>query len=116
METITLIALIGLLMLVSYDIGAKKGSKIDNRIKSPVELIKEAKKNKEQREMTFNGMNANEWAKNSKSVWEDLPFPRSESKVTDQDIIQEEVYSKIVYFLLCQVQVQMDLFQHFRLV
>jgi uncharacterized membrane protein (DUF106 family) len=51
METITLIALIGLLMLVSYDIGAKKGSKIDNRIKSPVELIKEAKKNKEQREM-----------------------------------------------------------------
>jgi uncharacterized membrane protein (DUF106 family) len=38
-------------MLVSYDIGAKKGSKIDNRIKSPVELIKEAKKNKEQREM-----------------------------------------------------------------
>jgi uncharacterized membrane protein (DUF106 family) len=51
METITLIALIGLLMLVSYDIGAKKSSKIDNRIKSPVELIKEAKKNKEQREM-----------------------------------------------------------------
>ena len=61
-----------------------------------VSSIEEQNKNKEQREMTFNGMNANEWAKNSKSVWEDLPFPRSESKVIDQDIIQEEVYSKIV--------------------
>ena len=39
METITLIALIGLLMLVSYDIGARKSSKIDNRIKSTVDLI-----------------------------------------------------------------------------
>ena len=61
-----------------------------------VSSIEEQNKNKEQREMTFNEMNANEWAKNSKSVWEDLPFPRSESKVIDQDIIQEEVYSKIV--------------------
>ena len=61
-----------------------------------VNSLEEQNRNKEQREMTFNGMNANEWAKNSKSVWEDLPFPRSESKVIDQDIIQEEVYSKIV--------------------
>ena len=51
METITLIALIGLLMLVSNDIGARKSSKIDNRIKGPIELVKEAKKNKEQRQM-----------------------------------------------------------------
>lgn len=58
--------------------------------------LEEENKIKEQREMTFNGMNANEWAKNSKSVWEDLPFPRSEFKVIDQDVIQEEVFSKII--------------------
>lgn len=56
----------------------------------------ELKKNKEQREMTFNGMTANEWATSSRSVWEDLPFPRSESKIVKQDVIGEEVYSKIL--------------------
>ncbi len=56
----------------------------------------EIKKNKGQREITFNGMTANEWAISSRSVWEDLPFPRSESKIVKQDVIGEEVYSKIL--------------------
>ena len=56
----------------------------------------ELNKTKEQRELTFNGMSANEWATSSRSVWDDLPFPRSESKITDEDIIQEDVYSRIL--------------------
>lgn len=56
----------------------------------------ENEKNKEQRDITFNGMTANEWASSSRSVWKDLPFPRSETKIIDQDIIQEEVYTRIL--------------------
>ena len=56
----------------------------------------ELNKAKEQRELTFNGMSANEWATSSRSVWDDLPFPRSESKIVDEDIIQEDVYSRIL--------------------
>ena len=34
-----------------------------------ISSIEEHNKEREQRESTFNGMSANEWAKNSKSVW-----------------------------------------------
>jgi DNA modification methylase len=75
-----------------------------------INSVEEHNKEKEQRENTFNGMSANEWAKNSKSVWEDLPFPRSESKVTNQDIIQEEVYEKILCMYSKEGDVVLDPF------
>ena len=75
-----------------------------------ISSIEEHNKEREQRESTFNGMSANEWAKNSKSVWEDLPFPRSESKVTNQDIIQEEVYEKILCMYSKEGDVVLDPF------
>lgn len=56
----------------------------------------EIEKEKEQKEVTFNGLSANEWAMSSRSVWKDLPFPRSENKVIDEDIIREEVYTRIL--------------------
>ena len=67
-------------------------SKKDIYINSEDELIKD----REQREITFNGLTANEWAIASRSVWKDLPFPRSESKIIDEDVISEEVYAKIL--------------------
>lgn len=61
-----------------------------------INSLEEVTKDKEQREITFNGMTANEWASSSRSVWKDLPFPRSENKIVDEDVIQEEVYSRIL--------------------
>jgi hypothetical protein len=61
-----------------------------------VDSVEESQKEKIQRESTFNGLSASEWAKGSRSVWNDLPFPRSENKVSGQDVIDEEVYARII--------------------
>ena len=73
----------------------------------------EIDKNKEQRELTFNGMTANEWASSSRSVWDDLPFPRSETKVVDEDIIGEEVFSRILLMYSKEDDVVLDPFMNF---
>lgn len=75
-----------------------------------VTSLEENNKDKEQRDITFNGMNANEWASSSRSVWKDLPFPRSETKITDQDIIQEEVYSRILLMYSKEQDIVIDPF------
>ena len=43
MEIITTILLVGLLMLISFNMGAKKGVNTIDRTKGPIERIKEAK-------------------------------------------------------------------------
>jgi DNA modification methylase len=61
-----------------------------------IDSIEEFNKEKSQRESTFNGLSASEWAKGSRSVWNDLPFPRSENKVFGQDVIDEDVFARII--------------------
>lgn len=60
-------------------------------------ILESEDKSKIQRETTFNGMSANEWATSSKSVWKDLPFPRSDTKVVSDDVIDEEVFARIIF-------------------
>lgn len=55
MEIIAVVLLVGLLMIVSFNIGAKKGAVGGNNIKSPIEKIREhkeeKKKEKERKEL-----------------------------------------------------------------
>ena len=55
MEIITIVLLVGLLMIVSFNMGAKRGAVSGNNIKSPIEKIKdykeEKKKEKERKEL-----------------------------------------------------------------
>lgn len=53
-------------------------------------------KEKNQRDITFNSMTANEWARNSRSVWKDMPTPRNYSFYDNGEIIPEEVCDKII--------------------
>ena len=48
-----------------------------------INKIHDYKKIKEQKDLTFNGMSATEWAKHSKSVYKDIP-PMKENEHFDE--------------------------------
>ncbi|MDD6302045.1 MAG: DNA methyltransferase [Bacillales bacterium] len=52
---------------------------------------------KEQRDLTFNGMSATEWALNSKSVWKDMPSMKVDSRIQGMDVLPNDLIDKIIY-------------------
>ena len=51
---------------------------------------------KEQRNQSFNGMSASEWAKHSRSVWKDLPSLKEDSRLKKMVILPVELIDRIV--------------------
>lgn len=56
----------------------------------------EYEKLKEQRNQSFNGMSASEWAKHSRSVWKDLPTLKEDSRLKRMVILPVELIDRIV--------------------
>ena len=63
-------------------------------------MTKKEEKNKEQRDLTFNGMTATEWAHHSRSVWKDLPSPKEYSKIPNMDVLPLELLDKLINLAL----------------
>lgn len=51
---------------------------------------------KEQKDLTFNGMSATEWAKHSKSVYKDIPPMRENDHFDDMKIIPLELIDRLI--------------------
>ena len=59
-------------------------------------MTKKEEKNKEQRDLTFNGMTATEWAHHSRSVWKDLPSPKEYSKIPNMVVLPLELLYRLI--------------------
>ncbi len=58
--------------------------------------LEKIKRSKEQREITFNGMTATEWALNSRSVWKDIPSEREDARLPGINILPIELLDRII--------------------
>lgn len=60
------------------------------------EEIERIKRKKEQRNLTFNGMTATEWAKNSRSVWKDIPGEKEDLRLPGMNVLPIELLDRII--------------------
>lgn len=61
-----------------------------------INKIHDYKKIKEQKDLTFNGMSATEWAKHSKSVYKDIPPMKENEHFDEMKIIPLELIDRLI--------------------
>ena len=61
-----------------------------------VEDLETLERQKEQRNQSFNGMSASEWAKHSRSVWKDLPPLTDDPRLKKMIVLPVELIDRIV--------------------
>lgn len=59
-------------------------------------MEKKEEKIKEQRDLTFNGMTATEWALHSRSVWKEFPSPKENNEIPGMDVLPTELLDRII--------------------
>ena len=70
----------------------------------------EVQKKKNQRGSTFNGLTANEWTINSKSVWSDIKAPKKTDFYDNGEIIPLDLCDKIISIYSKEEDVILDPF------
>ena len=61
-----------------------------------MENLEQLEKQKEQRNQSFNGMSASEWAKHSRSVWKDLPPLTEDPRLKKMIVLPVDLIDRIV--------------------
>ena len=75
-----------------------------------VEDLETYERQKEQRNQSFNGMSASEWAKHSRSVWKDLPPLTDDPRLKKMIVLPVELIDRLVNIYSKEEDVVLDPF------